>query len=146
MINWLNKQEESWEGIFKSSFFRNDENQQDLFIYIENPSIANYAEKCVESFNALSEATINEICTGIIKCAEQGGINEGFELPKLENVREILKYCWFVAIYVSVPDNEDSVSYIVEGEGEWGEVIGFVIDNDRLAYVGVDCFDHSVDE
>ena len=146
MINWLNKQEESWEGIFKSSFFRNDENQQDLSIYIEHSSIADYAEKCVESFNTLPESLINEICKGIIKCAEQGGINQGFELPKLENDLDILKYCWFTAVYVSMPDNEDSISYIVEGEGEWGEVIGFVIDNNRLAYIGADYFDYRDDE
>lgn len=140
MINWINKQDKSWEGVFKSTFFRNDENQQELTIYIENSSIADYAEKCVESFNALPDALRNKICKRIIKCAKKGGISEDFKLPELENAVDILKYCWFTAVYVSAPKNEKSILYVVEGEGEWGEVIGFVIKNNRLVYVGVDYF------
>ena len=142
MINWINQQDESWEGVFKSIFFLNDENQQDLSIYIENSSIADYAEKCVESLNSLPETIINKICKKIIKCAKKGGISEDFKLPKLEKATDILKYCWFTTVYVSIPKSESSISYIVEGEGEWGEVIGFVIKNNRLIYVGIDYFDH----
>lgn len=142
MINWINQQDESWEGVFKSSFFHNDENQQDLSICIENSSIADYAEKCVESFNSLPETVINKICKKIIKCAKKGGISEDFKLPKLENAIDILKYCWFTTIYVSTPNTANSISYIVEGEGEWGEVIGFVIKNNRLVYVGIDYFSY----
>lgn len=142
MINWTNKQDESWEGIFKSSYFCNAENQHDLFVYIENSSIADYAEKCVKSFNNLPEALINEVCRRIIRCAEDGGINEDFELPELKAPSDILKYCWFTAVYVSVPDNADLISYVVEGEGEWGEAVGFVINNNQIAYVGTDYFDH----
>lgn len=142
MINWINQQDESWEGIFKSTFFLNDGNQQDLSICIENSSIADYAEKCVKSFNSLPETIINKICEKIIKCSKKGGISEDFKLPKLEKATDILKYCWFTTVYVSIPKSEGSISYIVEGEGEWGEVIGFVIKNNRLVYVGIDYFDH----
>lgn len=138
MINWINKQEQSWEGTFKSTFFRDDENQYDFSIYIEDSSIADYAEKCVESFNNLPQSTINKICKKIIKCAKKGGVNQDFELPKLDNVLDILNYCWFSVLYVNIPVNNNSISYIVEGEGEWGEVIGFIIENNQVTYVGVD--------
>lgn len=138
MINWINKQEQSWEGTFRSTFFHDDENQYDFSIYIEDSSIADYAEKCVESFNNLPQSTIKKICKEIIKCAKQGGDNNDFELPKLDNVLDILNYCWFSVLYVNIPVNNNFVSYIVEGEGEWGEVIGFVINKNKVTYVGVD--------
>ena len=137
MIEWINKQHESWEGTFKSSFFRNEDNSSEFTIYIENSSLTDYAEKCVESFNNLPDSLISDICRGIIKYAEKGGINEEFELPELGNVLDILKYCWFNTVYVSVPEKMDSVRYIVEGEGDWGECIGFIIENNQLAYVGI---------
>lgn len=141
MIEWLNGDERT-EGRFKSSFFSDDSGSPDLYIYIENASLADHAEKCVESFNDLSDKVIIEICKGIYKCAEQGGENEDFELPRLDNVRDILEYCWFTAVYVRTPEDDGDVSYIVEGEGDWGEVVGFVIENDRVAYVGTDYFDY----
>lgn len=95
------------------------------------------AEKCVEAFNSLPQDTITEICKEIIVCAEQGGIAEDFELPELEKPTDILEYCWFIALY-ALGEN----SYIVEGEGDWGEVIGFVIKNGRLIYTGVDYTDY----
>ena len=62
-----------------------------------------------------------------------------FELPELETAREILEYCWFTTLIAVNSGN--GISYIMEGEGEWGEVIGFVIRNGELVYVGTDYFD-----
>ena len=36
----------------------------------------------------------------------------------------------------------DEIAYAVEGEGEWGENIGFVIKNDSVVYVGADYLEH----
>ncbi|MBR1592120.1 MAG: hypothetical protein IJ666_03815 [Ruminococcus sp.] len=137
MIEWINKQDASWEGIFRSSFFHNEENLPEMTIYIEKSSLADYAEKCVESFNNLPSSLINEICEGIIRYAKKGGINEEFKLPELKNVVDILEYCWFNTVYVETPEKKESIRYIVEGEGDWGESIGFIIENNQLAYVGV---------
>ena len=41
---------------------------------------------------------------------------------------------------------EDEVAYVVEGEGDWGEVIGFVVDNNKVIYVGTDYFDYMKEE
>ena len=139
MITWL-RTGEIWEGLFKSSFFCNEDKERDLFVYIEDASAESYAEKCIEIFNSLSNSVIEKICEGLFECAKEGGINDDFELPK--NITDILDYCWFTTVYVSIPNDENDISFIVEGEGEWGEAIGFVIENGQLAYVGVDYFDY----
>lgn len=141
MIHWFHRQDEAWEGRFKSRFFRNEDHQKDLLIYIEHSSAAGYAKKCVKSLNSLPESTVTAICEGIVQSAKQGGLNEKWELPALERATDILQYCWFTAVYVNVPDDENNINYIVEGEGEWGEAVGFVIRQNQLAYVGQDYFD-----
>lgn len=37
------------------------------------------------------------------------------------------------------------MAYVVEGEGDWGEVIGFVVKNDKVIYVGIDYLDYMKD-
>ena len=68
------------------------------------------------------------------------GKNGETGLPPLFVPRDILKYCWFTTVYVNAPKDGGAVSYIVEGEGDWGESVGFVIENDKLTYVGADYF------
>ena len=143
MIHWLNK--EDGEGRFNSRFFRNDEDNGELFVYANSgsPDFVACAEKCVEAFNNLSKPVIDEICKKLISCAgEGGGINEEFELPALDNALDILNYCWFVALYVDMGGKDDEIAYAVEGEGEWGGNIGFVINNGSVVYAGADYLDH----
>ena len=141
MICWL--QEEAGEGEFNSAIFHNEDGDE-LAVYAnsENPDFMDCAEKCVESFNYLSESVTNEICRNIIDCAKEGGLDEDFELPALDSALDILNYCWFTALYVDMGSIDDEVAYVVEGEGEWGEAIGFYINKDRVVYVGVDYFDY----
>lgn len=141
MINWQNKEDTSWEGIFTSKFFCNDKNNHELSIAIQDESVADYAEKCVESFNSLTDDTIDKICKGIIKCAKHSG-DEDFKSREFNDPRDILEYCWFTMVYVGVPQNPSHISYVVEGEDDWGEEVGFAVKNDKLAYVGVDYFDY----
>ncbi len=141
MIQWRNQDDDIWEGIFQSRILRNEANQSEMFICIQNPEDADYAQRCAEHFNTLPESVMDALCMGIMKCAAQGGIDEDFELPKLESARDILQYCWFTTLYVGSPEDENEISYIAEGEGEWGEVMGFVIRDGQLVYVGVDYFD-----
>lgn len=119
------------EGTFTSRIFRN-ENSAEMLIYFNS---LDYAEDCIEHFNSLSDDVIDEICHGLIESCHLS--DEDFELPELENVRDILEYCWFTSMTVDVPE-DDGISYVIEGEGDWGEVVGFVIKNGILAYVGVD--------
>lgn len=142
MIHWLHQEEGACEGSFKSDFFRDDENGDELSVYVQSPNLTECAEKCVESFNKLAESEINEICKKIIICAEEGGINEEFELPAIDNALDILNYCWFTALYVNMLSKEDEIFYVVEGEGDWGEVIGFVVKNNKVIYVGIDYLDY----
>lgn len=145
MIHWLHQEEGVCEGSFKSDFFRDDENGDELSVYVQSPNLTECAEKCVEAFNKLTESEINEICKEIISCAKESGINEEFELPAIDNALDILNYCWFTALYVNMLSKEDEISYVVEGEGDWGEVIGFVVKNNKVSYVGIDYFDYMKD-
>lgn len=142
MIRWLHQ--ENGEGRFTSRFFRDDENNDELIVYANSssPDFMECAEKCVDAFNNLSKPLIHEICEKLINCAKEGGINEEFELPALDNALDILNYCWFVALYVDMESKDDEIAYAVEGEGDWGENIGFVINNDSVIYAGADYLDY----
>lgn len=126
--------EEILEGTFKTVFFQN-EDVNELTVCIRNGDIIDYAEKCIEHFNNISDDMIDEICHGLIESCRLS--DEDFELPEIEDVRDIFDYCWFTSMTVDVPE-DDGISYIIEGEGEWGEVVGFVIKNGSLEYVGSD--------
>ena len=127
------------EGTFLSNVFLND-GSNELIVYIENDSAVKYAEQCIEHFNSMQDEMIDYICNGILKCAKQDGLDEEIEL---ESTRDILKYCWFVALYIDVPTS-DKVTYRVEGEGDWGECIGFIIKENEVAYIGNDIFSEEV--
>lgn len=127
--------EEILEGTFTSKFFKNDDSYEFL-VYMENSSLTDYAEKCINHFNSMPDSMIDEICLGLIKSCHLSDA-EDFELPELENVRDILNYCWFTSL-VTIED--DGIYYLVEGEGDWGEAVGFVIHNDNVNYVGDDYF------
>ena len=126
------------EGIFKSRFFRDDMGNDEFLVYIFSKDYADYAEKCIQHFNQLSDEIINVICYHIIKSAEKNQHNPAFQLPKLEKNTDILNYCWFTAMIVSIPGDTSKASYIIEGEGDWGEVVGFVVTEDTVTYVGSD--------
>ena len=88
-------------------------------------------------------------CEGIFKSAffrddegsdELNG-DEEFELPELENALDILQYCWFTGIYVNMLSTEDPVAFVAEGEGDWGSVIGFAVQNNEVVYVGTEYMD-----
>ena len=143
MIHWSNR--DDGEGRFRGAFFRNDENGDELVVYVNcnRPDFRECAERCVDALNRLDKSVIQEICEKLIRCAkEEGGINEEFELPALDTPLDILNYWWFVALYVDMGSKEDEIAYAVEGEGEWGENTGFVINGDRVVYVGTDYLDY----
>ena len=65
-----------------------------------------------------------------------------FSSVQLHYAINLLNYCWFMALYVDMKSIGDEIAYAVEGEGEWGENIGFVIKNDSVVYVGADYLEH----
>lgn len=149
MVNWSHQEEEFCEGTFKikNALFCDDENGGEMDIGCAGrPELMECAEKCAEAFNDLAESEIAQICKEIINCAEEGGLNEDFELPAPDDPLDILNYCWFTTLYVNMLSREDDIAYVVEGEGEWGEAIGFVIENNEVVYVGVDYLDYMKEE
>ena len=107
-----------------------------------NPDSNEYAEKCVEAFNNLSETIIYEICKEIIHHVKEEETYEGIELSSLDNPLDILNHCWFTTLYICATTNDNDIAYIVEGEGDWGNLIGFAIKNNMLVHVGDDYFDY----
>ncbi|MDE5862474.1 MAG: hypothetical protein K2H28_09820 [Ruminococcus sp.] len=128
--------EEIMEGTFISRIFKDGDDNR-LFVYFDSINIKDYAEKCIEHFNNMSDEMVDLICIGIIKCAELGGVNEEFELPELENIRDILKYFWCTNLEIGIPER-DEIAYIIDGDGEWGETVNIVIRGNRVLYVGYD--------
>lgn len=122
------------EGTFESAFFQNESDGK-LYIYLRNASLVDYAETCIAHFNSMSDALIDQICKNLIKSCENDS-EEDYALPELKNVRDILKFCWFTSLTVDIPQRNE-IAYTVEGEGEWGECVGFIIRNGKLLYVGV---------
>ncbi len=59
-------------------------------------------------------------------------------MPEIKDTLDVLNYCWFTAVYINVPRNQKHIEYIVEGEGDWGDVVGFVMKDNKPVYVGVD--------
>ena len=143
MIEWYNTPNESWAGRFESKIFLDDMGGNMLEVYLENSKFAGYAEKCIENLNSLPDSLIIQICVSLINSAEQDKADDSFELPKLNNAKDILNYCWFTAVYVNSPEDENVIKYVVEGEGDWGEVVGFVIENNKLVYTGVEYLENS---
>lgn len=133
----FSEEDEILEGSFKSKIFHTDVDDE-LTIYIEDSTIIEYSKKCVQHINSISSDMLNTICENIIKCYNIfGGINTDFKLPTIDTPKDILKYCWFTAMYVYVPKNDD-IAYYVSGEGDWEECICFTIKGDRVLYVGRD--------
>ena len=125
MIKWTTQCDEFWDGTFNSDLFRNSDNEKELEICIDSGSVADYAEKCVASFNHLPDPVITKICKGIIKCSAKHSLK--WRLRSLQWKRDplsVLKHCCFSSIYVNEPKDPDKISYIVEGEGEWDDVFG----------------------
>jgi hypothetical protein len=139
IITWLNDELEN--GIFKNPLWADYSKQQGIYICLEDISLKDYAEKCVNHFCTLPNNMINNICSAIIRCIEKfGGINEDFNLSNLKNPKDILKYCWFTTMYIENPlEDETQIGYSIEGESDWGEVVQIAIKDNSILYVG--CYD-----
>ena len=145
-IRWIHQEEGVCEGVFKSRFFHDEDGNDELNIAVKSPDLMECAEKCVEGLNSLTESQISEICRGIIDCAREIDEDGEIELPDAAHGTDILEQCWFTMLYVNMLHREDEVSYVLEGEGDWGDVIGVVVNNGKVAYVGVDYFEYMRDE
>lgn len=147
MIDWEEEAEEYEGGRFKikNDFFCHDENDGEMDICCKGPALMECAEKCAEAINNLAESEVKQLCKEIINYVKESGRYEDFELPALENALDILNYCWFSILYVNMYSQEDEIAYVVAGEGDWGDEIGFVVDNNKIVYVGVDFLDYMKD-
>ena len=125
------------EGIFKSEFFRDDMGSDEFIVYLKDESFLDYAEECIQHFNHMSKSMIDTICKKIIAYVRE---NEDFELPALEKSADILHYCWFGSIEVGYTKHK--ISYIIQGEGDWGDCLEVVIKGGQPVYVGAEYVDN----
>lgn len=128
-------------GNFKSRFFRNEKDNE-LSVHITDSSLIEYTEKCIEHFNSMSDSMIDEICNGIIEEYNELadlGMNNDFVLPELESIQDILNYCRFTDF--SAYSEYESLTYLVAGDGYWGQNIGFIVENGKVGYIGSNYFD-----
>ncbi len=115
-------------GSFRSRIFKDCKSDDDyLEIFLSTDTIE-YAEKCVEHFNNMPDEMVDTICTAIIKSSKKE--------YELENIRDILKYCRFYFLYTFFDCESDEIAYTVDGVGEWGEDIAFVVRGNKVLYVG----------
>ena len=94
------------------------------------PSLERYSKTCYFS-RQVSFVSKNPLPLGM-----------GSMSTKINDVREILNYCWFEALYVDMINDDDEIAYAVEGEGDWGTEVGFVIRDNKVIYEGVDYLDY----
>lgn len=146
MIKWLHQEEGFCEGVFESNFFCDDEGGNELSVMAKSPDLSECAEKCVEAFNNLSESEISKICKLIIEHIKENDMNEEVDLNSLDDELDILNYCWFTTMYVNMLSTQDEIAYVIEGEGDWGDVIGFAVNKDKVIYVGIEYFDYMKNE
>ncbi len=120
------------KGFFRSRIFKNGGNDI-LAVYLPNDTIKDYAEKCVEHFNNMSDEMVDIICKAIIK-----GSAKNYSLG---NSRDILKYCEFTQVRLYIPEN-DEVVYTADGLDNNGDDVTFIVRGNKVLYVG-DIFNYS---
>ncbi len=121
----------------------------DVALYDEEVSIE-YAEKCAEAMNSMSDDLIDAICRAAKKyCLEFldaiGGasMNEiELTVPVDENTPplEMLK-CFYCTLIVDAPEDPSRIGYQLSGNCDWEEEHGIEIDilDGRLVYLGEYC-------
>ena len=122
------------EGSFKSGYFKDDMGGNEFTVYIKDKSFQSYAEECIQHFNTLSESVINDICQKIVTYVEQDC--EDFDLPELEKTTDILNYCGFGSLEIGYPKHR--ISYVIQGEGDWGEYFEVIIKDSIPVYAGAE--------
>ena len=117
----------------------------DVALYDEEVSIE-YAEKCAEAMNSMSDDLIDAICRAAKKyCLEFldaiGGasMNEiELTVPVDENTPplEMLK-CFYCALIVDAPEDPSRIGYQLSGNCDWEEEHGIEIDilDGKLVYL-----------
>lgn len=145
MIENLHEDEYCIEGTVRSGIF---DREMSVSIYDGTP--VEYAEKCVQAMNSLSEETLDIICRAAKKyClwmaaleAETGGSLDdeyyNMTVPIYEDTpaREILKNV-FLDLVVDKPE-DNSIGYCLGGSCGWEPEHGIeiVIKDNRVLYVG----------
>lgn len=126
-----------YEGITLFALF----NQNIDIMFGEDVPI-NYAEKCVDSLNCLSEKIVSHLCESAIRYCND--TKENVYNPDLETIpsdikdREILKYIKPIGVYIEEVRDLNKLAFFVECDCEWEPESGLqiVIYDDQLLYVG----------
>lgn len=113
-----------------------DSNVCKITVYAENRFAIAYAEKCVRALNSLSEEVLCRVFSGLADAFRESGIAN---VKSNANEREVLSVCRSVTMYVSAPNDESRLLYVVECKADGGKA-GFVMSDDIPVYIGSDYF------
>ena len=115
MIYWSN---ENGEGSFQSKFFQDDEHKHKLSIYINDDKLKECAEKCVESFNNLTDNMIDEICTQLWEnVKDELKIKTHYESLDIAGSNRIHYVCFSLPAQLPGPEaDEELKNYLKEYE------------------------------
>jgi TPR repeat protein len=61
---------------------------------------------------------------------------EDFDFPELEKTTDILNYCGFGSLEIGYPKHR--ISYVIQGEGDWGEYFEVIIKDSIPVYAGAE--------
>lgn len=135
MIRNVEEYEEEIEGITDFSLLGSE-----IGVFINEGATIEYAEKCVEHLNSLSDAIIEKLCEFSIRYCESMrkyfGEMDVF-IPENIKLREILKYIYPGELIIEEPV-DDRIAYHLELNCDWEEEHGleWVIREDEVLYVG----------
>lgn len=117
----------------------------DVALYDEEVTIE-YAEKCAEAMNSMSDDLIDTICRAAkryciefleeIGGAELNEINMTIQVDEDTPPRDMLK-CFYCALIVDAPEDPSRIGYQLSGNCDWEEEHGIEIDilDGKLVYL-----------
>lgn len=106
-----------------------------------------YAEKCVEMLNSLSDETVNTLCKALkIYCLTAISENNEildyitFDISSRAPLKDMLKNIQPSTLFVDMPDDENIIGVTVECECVWelNNIMKIIFKDDEILYVGCD--------
>lgn len=112
--------------------------ETELEVWIEEDVTVEYANFCAKALSSMNDQLIDDLCKAAIVYAEDFCELVGQEPPKVETVRDILRFIDFYNMLVDEPEDSTIPVVHLTGNCEWEPEHGVevVIRDGKLMYVG----------
>lgn len=147
-INWIVPK----RGLFVVGTFHSSLFGTQMKINIDPEVSREYAQRCVDHFNSLSESQINEFCRMAIAYCNfmreawgdfseiYGDIVDDIDrnIPKDISGRDIMRFISRMEMYIVEPPEQDVPAYSISGDCIWEpeHQLDWIIRGERTLYVG----------